>query len=62
MEFQFGKNPEFTINLFNDLTFWALPVSIEWSSYYAVVRAKSYFITLKILCFSFNLEIWKWKK
>ncbi len=62
MEFQFGKNPEFTMHFFTDLTYWALPICVCWlypdncgSGIYSNIN-------IKILCFNFMLEVWKWKK
>ena len=61
MEFQFGKNPEFTVHLFMDLTYWALPVCILWCCPDDCGTGTHSGIGIKILCFNFELEIWKWK-
>ena len=62
MEYQFGKNPEFTIYLFTDFSYWALPVSIYWSDFSDDSAGKNLYFSLRILCFYLGLEIWKWKK
>lgn len=60
MGFQFGKNPEVTIYLDTDFSYWALPVSIYWTNFSDETVGKNLFISLRILCLYFGLEIWKW--
>ena len=59
MEYHFGKNPEYTVHFFSDLTYWALPAVIYWSDFSDDVGGNVY-ISVRILCFYFGLEIWKW--
>ena len=62
MQFQFGKNPEFTVYFFTDLTHWALPICILWCWPDDCGTGVHSSISVKILCFNFELEVWKWKK
>ena len=45
-----------------DLSFWALPVSICLTSIPKVSCLNGgWALILRILCFQFSLELWKWK-
>ena len=59
MEFQFGKNPEYTVHFENDFEYWALPICIYWCSH-GGEAAKNIYFSVRILCFYFGLEVWKW--
>ncbi|KKN77461.1 hypothetical protein LCGC14_0360200 [marine sediment metagenome] len=60
MEIQLGKNPEYTIWLVTDLSYWALPICIYWYGPHDHTTGIVFNISLKILCFGLTLEIWKW--
>lgn len=62
MEIQWGKDPEYTIWLVMDLSYWALPMCIYWYRSHDHTTGMVFNISLKILCFGVELEIWKWVK
>jgi len=75
MQFQVGKNPEYTLNLFSDLTFWALPLSVSWyhdrltkgepspfKGHTIPISGYTFYVIIKILCFGFSIECWEWKE
>jgi len=62
MVIQFGDNPEYTMYLFTDLKYWALPLTIYWQGFDGDPVGINFSITIKILCFGFEFEIWKWRK
>ncbi len=59
MEFQWGKNPDYTIYLNIHLTQWALPLQISWQSWESMDGDVSCSIDINFLCFSFAIEVWK---
>lgn len=65
MEYQFGKNPEFTVsacwNIHLHSGHLALPFTITWWNNDAGT-GKNFDIALWIFGIRFGLEIWKWKK
>lgn len=61
MVIQWGKNPEYTAYAFVNLSYWALPLCIYWWGPHDVVTGIHFCISLKILCFGFEFEIWRWK-
>ena len=60
MTFQWGKNPEHTIDLFKNLTYWALPLCVYWWNYCDVKENKCFNLEIKFLCFGFSYERWVW--
>lgn len=62
MQTQFGKNPEYTIYLFADLSYWALPLCVDWWGPHDAITGINFSLSIKILCFGFGFEIWKWRK
>lgn len=61
MTFQIGKNPEYTIYLYLQPKFIALPLQIGWF-YYNAGDSKNYSVSLHFLCFGFEFEIWRYRK
>jgi len=62
MEFQWGKNPEYTVHLSSNLDCWALPLVIRWYRCRNYGAGSLFNISIELLCFGFEFEIWKWKK
>lgn len=62
MLFQIGNNPEFTLYLFHNLRYWALPLYIYWWGPDDVTTGINFSISIKFLCFGFEFEIWRWNK
>jgi len=62
MVFQIGKNPEYTFYLFTNFNYWALPLCICWWGPNDTTTGINFSILIKILCFGFEFEIWKWRK
>ncbi len=60
MKIQWGKDPEYTIHLLTDLSYWALPICIYWYGPHGCNIGIAFSVSLKILCFGVELEIWKW--
>ena len=59
---QFGDNPEYTVYLFTDLKYWALPLCVYWWGPHDATTGINFSFSIKFLCFGFQLEIWKWRK
>ena len=59
---QFGNNPEYTIHLFTNLSYWALPLCIYWWGPHDAVSGINFTISINVLCFGLEFEIWRWKK
>lgn len=62
MEFQWGNNPEYTLYLFIDLKYWALPGCIYWYKLVNIRTAIASNITIRFLCFALQFDIWEWNK
>ena len=60
MEKQWGKNPEYTIDLCINWDLWAILFSIGWWKYEDVKDNKNFSLTIDFLCIRFYLEIWRW--
>lgn len=58
---QWGDNPEYTVNVCTHWDRWALPLSIDWNRF-TVQYSNSYNFGIHFLCFSFSLEIWRWNR
>ena len=58
-----GKNLDYEIEFEAsiDLSFWALPVSICLTSIPGInCLSGGWALILRVLCFQFSLELWKW--
>jgi hypothetical protein len=62
MTFQWGSNPEYTIETWYDFTSWKLPFGVSWRWFTGVINASSFSIEFMFLCFGIQLEIWQWRK
>ena len=61
IEFQWGKNPEYTLYLYHNWNMWYLPFGIHWHHYDGGV-GKMYSVGLSFLNLGISFEIWKWGK
>jgi hypothetical protein len=50
-----GENPEYTIHLWYDLSWWSLPLSIDWN----YSKKQFMFVYIRLLCFGFGVKTWK---
>lgn len=57
---QWGTNPEYTIDVCVHWRHWALPLTINWSIS-NILHNKCRNIGINFLCFHFSIEIWRWK-
>lgn len=62
MTIQWGKNPEYTLYLYFQPRFLALPLQIGWWWITDAVGNKQYSQSLHFLCFGIEFEIWRWKE
>lgn len=71
MEWQWGNDPEYTIYLYKQSGFWALPFSVNWvyhkntsgKSSILNIKVKPYFnlsFSIYFLCFGFSFEMWRY--
>lgn len=51
---EWGKNPEYTIDICTHWGRWALPLAIDHGS-----GNRHFFFAIQFLCFSFFIEIWR---
>ena len=58
---QWGENPEYTIDVCTHWSNWALLLEIGWLYYNDAVGNKNYGIDITFLCFHFGIDIWRWK-
>ena len=56
MTFQWGDNPEYTIETWYDLTSWKLLFGINWR-YFVVNKTKVFNLEIMFLCFGIKIEI-----
>jgi len=59
---QWGENPEYTIDVCTHWNWWALLLVISWNWYEDSLYNKCHTINIDFLCFHFSIEIWRWKK
>lgn len=59
---QWGDNPEYTIDVCIHWDRWALPLMFDWLNFYDVEDYKCFNLNIYFLCFSFHLDFWRWKK
>lgn len=57
---QWGDNPEYTVDVCTHWHRWALPLSIDGWNFYDGIDNKCYGIDVDFLCFHFSIEIWRW--
>lgn len=62
MEIQWGDNPEYTIHLFTDLSYWALPLCVYWWGSNDSGTGIHFSISIKVLCLGLTFEIWRYKR
>lgn len=58
---QWGKNPEYIIDVGTRWNWWALPLSIGWSRF-EIQYDRCFSIAIRFLCFKFSIDIWRWNK
>lgn len=59
---QWGDNPEYTINIWTNWDRWALPLVISWNRFTDGICNKNCSLDIGFLCFGFNIEVWRWNK
>lgn len=57
-----NKNPEYTINVCTHWNRWALPFVITWHYFNDARENKCYSFDITILCFHFDIEVWRFCK
>ena len=57
---QWGKDPEYTIDVCTHWDKWALPLSISWRFFEDALYNKCHSIDISFLCFHFGIEMWRW--
>ena len=62
MTFQWGKNPDYTIETWHDFTNWKLPFGVNWRWFAGLTNSESFGIEFMFLCFGIQFEIWWWRK
>jgi len=60
MEIQWDKNPEYTFYMWVDFGTWSLPISLQWRIAIDAVNNKYRSLAIRILCFGFEIDYWKW--
>ena len=58
MIFQWGDNPDYTIETWHDFTNWKLPFGVNWRCW-VVNKHKNLNLEIMFLCFGIKFDIWR---